>query len=293
MMSQAGPIADGPGIDLTTGPVERAEVPAPRQAPRFIGRPGPTEWHRLNPLTRLVIAGVSVAAAVLLGGVTAPLALALAAVILPALVAGVLDRLLRMVVLLALPLAISAAIVNVLFSPAGGRVLMELGPLRPTAEGMALAVEVVVRVLVMSGAVVLFYMTTRPSELVADLERRGIPPRLAFIVGASVTAVPAMLERARAVIDAQRARGLDTSGGIRGRVRGIVPMVGPTVMGAVAEVDQRAMALEARGFSRPGRRTLLWAPPDSGRQRLARWLLTAALVALLAARLSGLVPRLP
>lgn len=268
-------------------------MPAPRQAPPFIGRPGPTGWHRLNPLTRLVMAGVSVAAAVLLGGVTAPLALAAVAVILPALAAGVLGRLVRVAVLLALPLAISAAVVNVLFSPAGGRVLVELGPLRPTAEGVALALEVVVRVLVMSGAVVLFYMTTRPSELVADLERRGIPPRLGFIVGSSVTVVPAMLERARAVIDAQRARGMETSGGMWSRVRAIVPVVGPTVMGSLAEVDQRAMALEARGFSRPGRRTLLWAPPDTGRQRLARWLLMAGLVALLLARLSGLMPRLP
>ena len=32
------------------------------------------------------------------------------------------------------------------------------------------------------------------------------------------------------------------------------------------------MALEARGVHRPGRRSLLWWPPDSGRQRLARWL---------------------
>ena len=31
------------------------------------------------------------------------------------------------------------------------------------------------------------------------------------------------------------------------------------------------MALETRGFTRPGRRTLLWAPADTRRQRLARW----------------------
>jgi hypothetical protein len=50
------------------------------------------------------------------------------------------------------------------------------------------------------------------------------------------------------------------------------------------------MALEARGFTRPGRRTLLWAPPDSGRQALARWLLLAAAVLLVVARAAGWLP---
>jgi len=44
------------------------------------------------------------------------------------------------------------------------------------------------------------------------------------------------------------------------------------------------MALEARGFTRPGRRTLLWWPSDSARQRLARWLLVLAVPLLLVAR---------
>ena len=35
------------------------------------------------------------------------------------------------------------------------------------------------------------------------------------------------------------------------------------------------MALEARGFTRPGRRTLLWHPPDSGAAASPRWLLLA------------------
>ncbi len=47
------------------------------------------------------------------------------------------------------------------------------------------------------------------------------------------------------------------------------------------------MALEARGFTRPGRRTLLWSPPDSAAQALVRWALLVALVALIVARIAG------
>jgi hypothetical protein len=50
------------------------------------------------------------------------------------------------------------------------------------------------------------------------------------------------------------------------------------------------MALESRGFSRPGRRTLLWAPPDRAAERVARWLMVLAIPALIAARLAGWLP---
>ena len=59
------------------------------------------------------------------------------------------------------------------------------------------------------------------------------------------------------------------------------------ILGAIGEVEERTMALEARGFTRPGRRSLLWWPDDSGRQRLARWATSLAVPALLAARIAG------
>jgi hypothetical protein len=47
------------------------------------------------------------------------------------------------------------------------------------------------------------------------------------------------------------------------------------------------MALEARAFSRPGRRTLLWWPEDRPGERALRWLILAALVLLIASRVVG------
>jgi energy-coupling factor transport system permease protein len=118
---------------------------------------------------------------------------------------------------------------------------------------------------------------------VIDLERRGVSSRITFIAGASVQTVPAMVERASAIAAAQRARGLDTEGSMWRRARGLVPIAAPVVMGSIGEVEERSMALEARAFTRPGRRTLLWQPADSGAQRVVRWsfvLLVPAAVAL-------------
>ena len=60
------------------------------------------------------------------------------------------------------------------------------------------------------------------------------------------------------------------------------------ILGSIAEVEERTMALEARGFTRPGRRTLLWYPHDSGVERVVRWALVLALVGLIAARVAGI-----
>ena len=93
------------------------------------------------------------------------------------------------------------------------------------------------------------------------------------MANASVQTVPAMVERAVTITAAQRARGLDTEGLLWRRMRGVLPMADPVLLGSIAEIEERTMALEAAASRGPGRRTLLWYPPDSGRQRLARWLL--------------------
>ncbi len=95
-------------------------------------------------------------------------------------------------------------------------------------------------------------------------------------------------DRAATVTAAQRARGLDTQGSIRKRLRGVLPIVGPVVLGAIEEVEERTLALEARAFAGPGPRTLLWSPTDSTVQRLARWALVLTIPLIAAARITGI-----
>jgi energy-coupling factor transport system permease protein len=230
---------------------------------------------------------VTSALAILLGGLLAPAILVALAVMLPAIQAGILGRLLRTALLLSLPIAISVLVVNLFFYPAGQEVLFGVGPIRATAEGLGFALETLARLGAISGSITLFYLTTGTDALVTDLERRGVAPRVAFMANASVQTVPALVQRASLITAAQRSRGLDTEGSLWKRLRGVVPLAGPVLLGAVSDIEERTMALEARGFTRPGRRTLLWHPPDSPRQSVARWLLVAAVPAVVVARAAG------
>jgi energy-coupling factor transport system permease protein len=105
--------------------------------------------------------------------------------------------------------------------------------------------------------------------------------------------VPSIVSRAGTIAAAQRARGLDTEGGIRARLRGVIPLVAPVMLSSLTEVEERSLALEVRGFGRPGRRHLLWWAPDTGWERALRWLLIAALVGLVAGRVAGAIPPTP
>ncbi len=229
------------------------------------------------------------AAALLTGGLLAPALVTVVGVLAPAVVARNVWRLARTALLLTLPLAVSILLVNVLFFPGGQEVIFAVGPVRATVEGLRFAIETLLRLAAISGAISLFYLTTPPGELAVDLERRGVSPRLTFIVHAAVQTVPAMVERAAAITAAQRARGLDTEGSPWKRLRGLLPLAGPVLLGSIADVEERTMALEARGFTRPGRRTLLWHPADSGGQAAARWLMLAVVPALVVARAFGLL----
>ena len=230
--------------------------------------------------------------AFVLGGYLGPLAIIGLAILPAAGAARVLGRLVRLSLLLGLPIGISVVLVSV-FTRAGTTVLFTIGPLDATLEGVDFAAGVLVRLIVMTMALGLFGLTTEPRAFVVDLERRGLPPRVAFVAAATLETIPALIERAGAIAAAQRARALDTEGGVRARLRGVLPLVGPVILSSLTEVEERSLALEVRAFGRPGRRHLLWTLPDPPIERTIRRAIAVGLVVLAAGRISGVLPPTP
>ena len=228
----------------------------------------------------------------MIGGYLGPLAIIVLAVLPAAAIAGVAGRLVRISALLTLPIAISVVLVSV-FTRAGTHVLFSIGPFDATQEGVDFAGQTLVRLFAISTSIGLFGLTTDPRSFVLDLERRGLSPRFAFIALATLEAVPAMVERAGVIQAAQRARGLDTEGSVRARLRGILPLVGPVILSSLTEVEERSLALEVRAFGRPGRRHLLWRIPDSSTQLALRAALVLVLLAAIVTRIAGVFPNLP
>ena len=131
-----------------------------RGVPDFLGRPGLSAHHRLNPLTKATLATVTAVAAVVVGGLVGPAILVAVAVVLPAIAAGVLGRLVRTAILLALPIAISALLVNP-SSPAARRCCFELVRSLRRSRASVFSLEILARLMAITGAITLFYLTTQ------------------------------------------------------------------------------------------------------------------------------------
>ncbi len=223
----------------------------------------------------------------MLGGYIGP-AIIVAIMLVLAWRAGALRRLIRASFLLTLPIAVSVILVSV-FTRAGTIIIFQIGPFDATVEGVDFAAQTVLRLFAISTSIGLFILTTAPRAFVLDLERRGVSPRAAFVAVATIEAVPTLVERAAVIGESQRARGLDTEGSFQARLRGILPLVGPVILTSLTDVEERSLALETRAFSRPGKRHLLWAMPDTTWERAVRWLLVGAFAALVAIRIAGLL----
>lgn len=240
--------------------------------------------HRLHPLTKLCIMATSLAAGLLLPGAWPTYAGFLLCLVPLAAWGKVLQALLRAVARVVLPFALSLFLIQGLLWP-GGTPILSIGPLSLKAEGVLFAATSTGRILVVVASFVLLALSTRPDMLMIALSERGFPGTMTYLVVTTIQIVPRFQSKAATILDAQRSRALETEGSLRRRARALLPLVVPLILGSIVDVEERAIALEARAFGRRGPKTSLQSLPDSGRQAILRWALLALIPLLVAGRI--------
>jgi energy-coupling factor transport system permease protein len=241
-------------------------------------------FQRLNPLTKLVISFFLIVLALVLPTMWAGYLVFLFGVVPLALWGGILRPLWSSLWKIVLPFAISMFVIQGLFWT-GGTPVVELGPLSLKAEGLVFATTITGRLLAIMGSFLLVSLGTAPDDLMISLEQRGVPNSITYIILSTIQLVPGLQARSEKIRDAQRARGLETEGNILQRLRAMLPLVEPLVLGSIIDVDERAIALEARGFSREGNKTFYRTVEDRVWEKVLRWLLVILALLLVLGRL--------
>jgi len=244
--------------------------------------PRSSELHALHPLTKIAMMGVFFVAAATLPNLWWLLALYILGLLPLAACGRVFQPFLKSNALLIWPFALSLFLIQGFFAH-GEHVLLQLGPLSLKEEGLWLAAHFTVRLLVWLGAATLMMIVTRPDKLMLALIERGMPRQIAYIILTALQIIPRFQDKAQGILDAQRSRGLETEGSLIHRLRMLVPLVAPLILGSILELDERAIALEARAFSRHGPRTSLTELADSKSQSVLRWVCLLVMLALIAA----------
>ena len=225
--------------------------------------------HQLHPLTKLALAGFMLVGGLALPGLWALYVFWLLVTLPLAFFGHILNRLVISTIRVAFPFALSVFLIQGFLWP-GGTPLLVLGPVSLKREGLAFAIASTGRILMVVSSFLWFALTTRPDQLMSTLSQRGFPAGISYMIVATLQIVPRFQARANAILDAQRSRGLETEGKLVHRLKGLLPLIVPLVLSSLIDVEERALAIETRGFNHPGRKTSLIAIPEAPWEPAAR-----------------------
>ena len=134
-------------------------------------------------------------------------------------------------------------------------------PIRPgwiiTWEGIARAVQMVLRiVLLISGTFLLTY-TTSPIDLTDGLElllnplkKIGVPVHeMTMMMSMALRFIPTLIQETDKIMSAQKARGADfETGSLAQRAKALLPILVPLFVSAFKRADELAVAMESRCY---------------------------------------------
>lgn len=219
-----------------------------------------TTVAQLNPLTQLT----AILVTTIIGLMQGPIYFGVFFVLSLAIV-SLLRRAKKFLLLTTTTLFPAVALMFVLqfFFTKSGDVLVRWWILTGTTDGLNNAIAFGTRFLVIGTGVLLVTQVLNLRLFARDLEQRGVSPRATYVLQSTFLIIPELQKRGNAILDAQRARGIETDAGLSTRLAALLPAVAPLILSSLTGVEERAMALEARGMSSTGPKTSLLSVPDT------------------------------
>jgi len=235
--------------------------------------PGNSFIHRINPLTKLV--GLLWLAATTFMLPPMGMAVVFIAAFAFGVIAGAGAVFVRRLVLTVTPFAIALFVIHGLLIKRPD--MIDYGLISLSPGGLTYMAHILVRVAALLTASMLFVTTTHPAILLKSLDSHGISPGIAYLISSPLLLIEPFSARARAIRDAQQARGLDLNGSWKARIKAFPALLIPLVTLALSDLDQRASVLDGRAFRARPFRVVLDAPVDQPYERWLRRLLLLAL----------------
>ena len=214
--------------------------------------PGNSIVHRVDPRVKIVLVIAMIVALFLAGG---PISYTLMTLYLLTVIriSGIHLKLVVRGLKPVLFIIVFTAILNLFYTP--GEVLWAWGILHITKEGILVAVEMVVRIMLLIIGTSMLTYTTSPVDLTDGLERLMGPLKkihvpvheLSMMMSIALRFIPTLIEETEKIIAAQKARGADfESGSLLQRARAMVPLLVPLFISAFRRAEDLATAMECR-----------------------------------------------
>lgn len=129
-------------------------------------------------------------------------------------------------------------------------------------EGLLFGLRTASRLLLLTYAVLLFFISSPLKDLIRFLQTRGLSPSFTLILLLTLHFLDHLPARIHQIFLAQQARGAPVDAGVLARSRALLSLLSPLVLSSIVESIDRGTALELRGFL--NRRTNCEASIPSG-----------------------------
>ena len=153
-------------------------------------------------------------------------------------------------------LLIAIFIIQSVFLPSG-EVLLKVGIISVYKEGLFKAIILTSRITAFVSILTLLILITPAKDFTIALEKKGLNSKAAFILLLSLQMIPEMKKQANVIMNSQKSRGVETEGNILVRAKALIPVFIPLVLSSIVNTEEKAITLEARGFSIGEKRTIL------------------------------------
>ena len=168
-------------------------------------------------------------------------------------------------------------IIQSLFIPAG-EVWLKFGFISVYKEGVMKAIGLTSKLTAIVSALTMLTLITPVKDFTLALEKKGLNPKAAFILMLTLQTIPEMKKQADVIMDSQKARGIETEGNVFVRAKALIPIFIPLVLSSIANTEERAITLEARGFSVGEKRTILYDIEETKNDKVMKIILTIFIV---------------
>ena len=168
-------------------------------------------------------------------------------------------------------------IIQSIFLPSG-EVWMKFGFISIYNEGVMKAVNLTSKLTAVVSALTMLTLITPVKTFTLALEKKGLNPKAAFILMLTLQMIPEMKKQANVIMDSQKARGVETEGNVFVRAKALIPVFIPLVLSSIANTEERAIMLEARGFSIGEKRTILYDIEETKNDKIMKIMLAIFIV---------------
>lgn len=224
--------------------------------------PGTSLFHRLNPLSKLVMVALVSLLAIATTSLV-PLAVLVLALLAASAAAGLARPLLRQLPLL-LSLTVSLVLLTVLTMQEGATICYLIpvavpvigGAFPVTTGAVEFGLLLSLRFFAMLFAFQLLVITTMPHDLVHALQRLRMPVDYALIFLIALRFIPSLQLEGQRIREAQLARGYNPGTGLRGLIRTLAPIVVPLVSNSLGRANVLGLTIDLRGYRTPRRVSL-------------------------------------